>query len=346
MGNDSAPAVSSIMKSTFRAACPEDLDAIRDFLARAFSTSREAPMLLPAAMRWKYWTERGDWSGPRAYLLERDGEITAFAGLWPVTFGTDADAVRGVHMIDWASAKEAPGAGLALVQKLAAMFDFILAIGGSDMTQTVLPAFGFAECARQWEGARPLRPLRQMFTHQRRDWKLPARLARNAMWAIRPIAGMGRFVEVTPERVNAATSTHGMPRSPAFFEFLAKCPMTPFRFFAIADGERERGYFVLSLVRRQARVAGLWLREGDWRGAYALALRAAKGISGANEVIAAGTGAETKGAAAAAGFHVLDGPPVYLLNKKGKLRLPPDFQFQLSDDDHAFLDTGAADYRT
>jgi hypothetical protein len=228
------------------------------------------------------------------------------------------------------------------------MFDFILAIGGSDMTQTVLPAFGFAECARQWEGARPLRPLRQALSHQRRDWKLPARFARNAMRATRPIAGNGRYAEGPAGRVHAETSTRGVPRPPAFFEFLAKCPMTPFRFYAITDGERERGYFVLSLVRGQARVAGLWLREpeSDWRAAYATALRAAAGISGANEVIAVGTGAETKAAATAAGFHVLDGPPVYLLNKKGKLRLPPDFQFQLSDDDHAFLDTGVADYRT
>jgi hypothetical protein len=139
-----------------------------------------------------------------------------------------------------------------------------------------------------------------------------------------------------------------MPRPAAFFQFLAKCPMTPFRFFAIVDGERECGYFVLSLVRGQARVAGLWLSEGasDWRAAYAVALQAARRIRGANEVIAVGTGAQTKDAAAEAGFHVLAGPPVYLLNKKGKLRLPPDFQFQLSDDDHAFLDTGAADYRT
>ena len=338
------------MKSNFRAACPEDLDAIRDFLARAFGTSREAPMLLPAAMKWKYWTERGDWSGPRAYLLEREGAVTAFAGLWPVTFGSGADAARGVHMIDWASAKEAPGAGLALVQKLGAMFDFILAIGGSDMTQTVLPAFGFAECARQWEGARPLRPLRQMFTHQRRNWKLPARWARNTLWALRPMAGTGtsRFVEVAPERMRADTGARGMPRPSAFFEFLAKCPMTPFRFYAITDGNEERGYFGLSLVRGQARVAGLWLSDAgnNWQEAYALALRAAKAIRGANEVIAVGTGAETKEAAAAAGFHVLDGAPVYLLNKKGKLRLPPDFQFQLSDDDHAFLDTGAVDYRT
>jgi len=50
-------------------------------------------------------------------------------------------------MIDWASAEEAPGAGLVLVQTLAGIFDFILAIGGSAMTQKALPSFGFVEHA-------------------------------------------------------------------------------------------------------------------------------------------------------------------------------------------------------
>jgi hypothetical protein len=329
------------MKSTFRAALPEDLDALRKFLGAAFDASRDAPMLTPAAMNWKYWTVRRDFAGPRAWLLEREGAITAFAGLWPLTFG----AVRGVHMIDWASAKDAPGAGLALVQKLAAMFDFILAIGGSEQTQAVLPAFGFKECARQWEGARPLRPLRQILTHQRRGWKLAPRLARNALWALRPSSSTDRFQEIAPVRIHAETSTCGTPRSPAFFEYLAQCPFTPFRFYSIPG---KQGHFVLSLVQGQARVAGVWL-DGDrnaWREAYALTQKAAKQIRGANEVIVIGTGAETREAASAVGYHVVDGPPVYLLDKKGKLALPADFQFQLSDDDHAFLDTGAADYRT
>jgi hypothetical protein len=328
-----------MMKSTFRAACPEDIEAIREFLAAAFGASRDAPMLAPAAMNWKYWTERGDFTGARAWLLERDGAITAFAGLWPLTFG----AARGVHMIDWASAKEAPGAGLAIVQKLATMFDFMLAIGGSDQTQAVLPAFGFKECARLWEGARPLRPLPQILSHQRRGWRLAPRLARNAWLALGSSPSPGRFQEVAPGQINAGWSTRSAPRSPAFFEYLAQCPFTPFRFYSI-----EGGHFVLSLVRGQARVAGIWLdgHRNAWREAYALTQKAARRIPGANEVIVIGTGVETRGAAMSAGYRVVDGPPVYLLNKKGKLTLPPDFQFQLSDDDHAFLDTGAADYRT
>jgi hypothetical protein len=37
---------------------------------------------------------------------------------------------------------------------------------------------------------------------------------------------------------------------------------------------------------------------------------------------------------------------VYLLNRKGKLDLSPDFQFQLSDNDVFFLDSGGNSYWT
>ena len=114
------------MKSSLQPTSINDLNPLSDFLARAFDAERDAAFLNPAMMAWKYWDQRNDWNGPRSYVMMRDGVITAHAGLWPMTFGEGAGAVRGIHMIDWASAKEAPGAGLALVQKLAGMFDFNL----------------------------------------------------------------------------------------------------------------------------------------------------------------------------------------------------------------------------
>jgi len=131
------------MKSSLHPTSIDDLDVLSEFDA-----GPGAPLLNPAVMTGIYWDRRDDWSGPRSYVLLRDGAIVAHAGIWPIPYRTGADALRGVHMIDWASAKDSPGAGLALVQKLAAMFDFIVSIGGSEMTCKVLPAFGFVECTR------------------------------------------------------------------------------------------------------------------------------------------------------------------------------------------------------
>src|SRR5579864_3923939 len=149
------------MKSSFRPTCAADLNKLSEFLARSFGIDSNAPFLSPAVMAWKYWDQRGDWSGPRSYVLEKDGNIVAHAGIWPMTFSSE-NPICGVQMIDWAAAKESPGSGLSLVQKLAAMFDFVYSIGGSEATRKVLPLFGFVEYRRQWMGACPLQPLRQI----------------------------------------------------------------------------------------------------------------------------------------------------------------------------------------
>src|SRR5258708_13141417 len=180
------------MKSILRPTSINDLSMVRQFLQRAFNTGPDAPFLDSSVMAWKYWDRRDDWEGPRAYVLERDGVIVAHAGIYPLTFG--AGEVRGAHMIDWASAKDSPGSGLALLQKLSTMFDFIYSIGGSEMTCTLLPAFGFVEYTRQWNAARPLRPLQQILNHQYRNWKLAPRLVRNFLLAL-PKASDGRLHE-------------------------------------------------------------------------------------------------------------------------------------------------------
>ncbi len=346
------------MKSSLRPTSISDLNALSQFLAHAFDVGPDAPFLNPTMMAWKYWERRDDWTGPRSYVLERDDAIVSHAGLWPVTFGAGADAVHGIHMIDWASAKESPGAGLALVQRLATMFDFIYSIGGSEMTSKVLPAFGFVEYKRQWKGARPLHPIRQILTHQTRTWKLVPRLARNSLLAMvkdrNPYMGW-KAIEIQPatisdERyVSRTVEASFTPRPPAFFEYLLRCPSTPFSLYGLMSDGGLVGHFVISVVRGQARVAGVWLREPvqeSWTAAFSLARRTALGLKGTNEVVVFGSESPSRIAAAQAGFRMMPGPIVYMLDKLKKLSLSQNFQFQLADGDLAFLDSGLSSYWT
>jgi hypothetical protein len=346
------------MKSSLRPTSISDLIPLSEFLVKAFDVGPDAPFLDPAAMAWKYWDQRGDWTGPRSYVLERGGAIVAHAGLWPITFGTGADAVRGIHMIDWASAKESPGAGLALVQKLAAMFDFIYSIGGSEITCKVLPAFGFVEYKRQWRGARPLRPVRQILSHQTRTWKLAPRLARNLLLAM--AKGLTPYktweaIELRPGRISGesyvSTSDRASftPRPPAFFDYLLRCPSARFSLYGIMADRELKGHFVVSVLRGQARVAGVWLREPiqeAWTAAFFLARQAASALKGINEIVVFGSESPSREGAAAAGFRILQGPVVYLLDKQNRLSVSPNFQFQLADGDLAFLDSGRSSYWT
>jgi hypothetical protein len=63
-------------------------------------------------------------------------------------------------------------------------------------------------------------------------------------------------------------------------------------------------------------------------------------LDGAYEIVAGGTEGPSKEGATRSGFRILGNTPVYLPNKKGKLTPPPNFQFQLSDNDSLFLDSG------
>lgn len=259
-------------------------------------------------------------------------------------------------MIDWASAKGSPGTGLALVQKLAGMFDFIYSIGGSDMTRKVLPAFGFVPWNQQWRGVRPLRPVRQMLTHQERGWKSLPRLARNLWWGASrgvPPPAVWKAKEISPNEI--APETYGCalpecrysPRTPAFFEYLLRCPNIHFRLYGLTDDRGPAGHFAVGILRGQARLAGVWLREPSrqaWTAAYYAARQVAAGLPGAYELVMHGTEGAARDSALQAGFRVRPGTTVFMLVKQDAQQLCRDFQFQLSDSDFAFLDTGTPSY--
>jgi hypothetical protein len=336
----------------------DDLSEIRQLMQRAFSIGSDAPFMDPSVMAWKYWDHRSDWDGPRAYVMEQDGVIVAHAGIYPLTFG--AGEIRGIRMMDWAAAKEFPGAGLALLRKLDTMFDFIYSIGGSEKLRKITDAYGYVEYARQWKGARPLRPFQQVLKHQYRNWKLAPRLIRNFIWSLPKPSDSGTYSgwkseEITPGEVSEEFYSQNMadacfsPRPPAFFEYLLRCPVMQMRLYGIHDDRGPRGHFAIGVLRGQARVAGVWLREPDceaWQAAFSLAQQAAMRLDGACEIMAAGTEGISERCAARSGLRIMTHTPIYLLNKKKKLNLSPDFQFQLSDDHRFFLDSGDTGFFT
>jgi len=346
------------MKLSLRPTTIDDLGEVREFLKQAFDIGEDEPFLDPVLMRWKYWDLRGDWDWPRAYVLEQDGLIVAHAGVYPLSF--NGAAVRGVQLIDWASSKLVPGAGRALLKRLSGMFDFVYAIGGNATTRKILPALGFEEYTKVWNYARPLRPLRQIVSHPNRDWKLGVRLARNTLWSASKAGGNRvppgwKVSRIEPGAIlgdlykGRMGEDYFSPRPPAFFEYILCCPALPIHLYGIEDERGLRGHFAMGVMRGQALVTGVWIREPDreaWAGAYSQAQQVAMGLEDANEIAASGSVGSSEEGAALSGLRHVEYTPVYLLNKKGKLALRTDFQFQLCDSDAFFLDLGHSAYWT
>jgi len=337
------------MGSILRPTTIDDEAQLIDFLTRVFSVGRDAPFVNPNVLRWKYWVPRPDWSDPRSFVIEKGGQIVAHAGLWPVTVRTGSGVERGAHMIDWASDPQTPGVGVSLLQRLTKSYDFIYSIGGSDMTQAILPKFGFRVSTKALTFARPLRPWRQMLQHQSKDVRLPLRLARNFWWSRTPARVLTPGWVATEAAASDVSGTEVLTadRDGSFFHYLQQCPAARFLGFHILNEGRKSGFFALSVVGKQARLAGLWLENPSsecWRIAFHLVQDAALRHTAASELFPhrrrGSRGSRNSGRYAIAGAD--PGFPLTEGNRGAALPL----HFQMWDNDSAFLGSDRAEFLT
>ena len=338
------------MSSVVRPSTIDDEAQLVEFLARVFLVGRDADFVNAALLRWKYWEPRPDCPDPRSLVMDKDGRIVAHVGLWPVTVQTAAGSNRGVHMIDWASDPQTPGAGVSLLQRLKKCHDFIYSIGGSDMTQTILPKFGFRSVGTALTFARPLRPWRQILQHQSRDARLPLRLARNLWWSKTParVHTPGWVaIEAGAGELDGLVAPH-CERDANFLGYLQRCPSTRCLVFHILNEGRKSGFFALSVVGEQARLAGLWLENPaleTWRIALHLAQDAALRHTAASELVFRTASEAGAAAAAQTGLRLRAQTPIFVL-RKGDPGTALPLDFQMSDNDSAFLGGGRTEFLT
>jgi hypothetical protein len=323
---------------------------VADLLARAFGVLPTTPFLSPEVMRWKYWDTRQDWAEPRSFLLERGDRLIAHAGVWPAHLVVGGENCRGAQMIDWAADSSTPGAGLAMLQRIARMFDFVYAIGGSPSARAVVPSAGFREIGRSWRAARPIRPWR-MALGAPRQRATPARLLRNLAWSTFPMRiGVGRWHyerAAVDELPGIADLAGYIPRTPEFFLYLSRCPASQCVAYRVLDRGRPRGAFLLTLVRHQARLAA-WLDDPTpplMQIVYVLAQRAAREHRGVYELSTTGTTESSASASTAAGLRIRRTAPVHLLSRRGLwTEASPGIEFQVTDSDAVFLDDGGVQF--
>jgi hypothetical protein len=140
----------------------------------------------------------------------------------------------------------------------------------------------------------------------------------------------------------ASTSMVVTARSAGLLRYLLACPGTEMSAYAVG----REGYFVLSRVRGQARIADLWAEGGEetWMAAYSLAARAAAEDPGTVEVKAIAATAVERCALERNGFVARGAEPVFLYDPKGMLG--GELRVQLLDGDEFYLDNPEYPYLT
>ena len=167
------------------------------------------------------------------------------------------------------------------------------------------------------------------------------RLARNAWWSVAPVRRDRKGWTAVEASVADFDLPVSCPRSQAFFRYIEQCPTIQVRLYRLLANGDEEGWFALSLVQKQARIAGIWLKgpsPAAWRNAYLAAQEAAGSIGDVCEISAAGSAGPSEAAAQQTGLRITRREPVYLLQKAGAPLIP--FEFQLADNDEFFLSAG------
>ena len=343
------------MASGFRATSEEDLPAVRASLKQFFDMSDEMPFIDPVHLHWKYYAPRSDWPGSRSYVMDRSGHFVAHGCAWPFHLLRNGVEIPGFHLIDWGADRSVSGAGVSLLRKMLKLADIVCSFSGSAETQEILPAFGFEPANTMQVFARPLRPLRQMLSHQSRDYKLPARTVRNLLWRYvppikRPSGWRAEPSEAARLTALFPTEVHDRlvcARSVDFFRYLAECKSATFWIFTMFNGSAAAGYFVLSEVPGHVRIADIWTTSQSldaYASAYMTAAATALEVSRAAELVAASAWPVAQQAIQQAGFRLRESTPVMVYSKSlGPKRI---YDFQMVDSDAAFLRQIRPEYRT
>jgi hypothetical protein len=306
---------------------PAARQSLIQFLLAAFRLGPAAPFVAPDLIRWKYDDPRPDWSGPRSFVWQ-DGEgIAAHACMCPVTYSLPSGDVSGSYLIDWAAARRSAGAGVALLRSLGRKCDVLFAVGGSPDTRHILPKLGYRHVCDLRLYARVLRPWAQFRTDPfPRRWKAPLRLARNLIWSLAPMPGAPR--DWSERRIGAfesfaqplfdARADSSFPcsrRTPELMNYYLRCPSAVFTAALLLRVGVPIGWYVLSRVGGQVRIADIWVNSAsaaDWSAAYTLAARAASADPNACELVASASIPPAIAALTRAGFRFRHAEPVFV----------------------------------
>lgn len=317
------------------------------FLRAVFGVSESYRMFQADVMRWKCFAPHPFWDGSRGYALRYKGEIAAFGCLVPCRFLTGSGSVASCNVIDWAASKAVPGAGLMLYRHIQGLAGTMINIGGTGDARQVLPKIGFQVRAERHSYARALRPWRHFRETPQKDWKSPLRLARDYRELGRAAPNAGRAL--TARRV---TSFDGVPakvfpdpsitqqvvcaRTAESLGYFLACPAAKVDGYVLERGPTPAGYFLLSRIGGQCRIADLWIHSADtqeWADAYAAATATARADPNVTQITVAASLPLQSGALQQAGYRRTHSEPVFVLDPDRRLGDRCDLAVSLSEND-------------
>lgn len=321
-------------------------------MQQVFGVTAGHPGFSPQQMQWKYWRSSSDWEGSRSFVMDQDGRIVAHGAVVPLAFASSDHRLKLVNVIDWAALPDSAGAGITLMRRIGEMCDGIFAAGGSEITQQILPVLGFQQVGTASNFVRSLHLRPKVGSDLLQSWKPAARLARDAVRKVNQgtsiVPANWNVRELSLEELRTSEFPTPKPlalagvftRNSSQIVDLLQCPAALARFYLVVCDGKTRGYFVLTFVRKEARIAESWVDSPsveNWQALFALAAQAAKTHKEAADLLAVASLDVEIQALKQAGFR-LSGTTIPRASLRNG-RLPSTVRYQMVDGDAAYLNT-------
>jgi hypothetical protein len=330
---------------------PEQRAAVAQLLRSVFGPGLSLSLLSPEFLEWKFFSSLPGSTGSHSYVVGTLEEIQSHVCEWPISFLSPSGEVQSCHLIDWAARPKAKGAGVLVYRHVMEQRETVLAIGGSAYAMKLLPKLGFRPHGTFDMFARVVRPWRQYRSRpQRAGWRDIARLVRNAMWSIKPLAVSEHEWRATPAsdvndlpdqafRVPASTFCFGV-RSALWLQHLLDCPVMNCSLFTLSKANVPRGYFLLNQIAGQCRIADLAVDSEaprDWEAAYRVAVYTAGRRKTTCEISAVSSLPWLSDALRSIGFRLRRQSQVMLYDPAQRLVNAPPLHLRMTDSDCCFL---------
>ena len=320
-------------------------------MIQAMGIDEGATAVDPEFQRWKYWRPHPLEEGSRGRVLFDGGKLVAHGARWPIRLCGAMGELQVFHLIDWAAERGSGGAGMEVMRLCSEGAAAVLSIGGSAATRKIVPIFGFRPQNQIAFLEMPLHPFRPAWDESSRDWKMPARLARNFLYFLRS----GR--QLAPDWSVLAASPDEIPqelfptpvagevvsvRNAALLKHVMSCPgIERWRCCFLRRGSMLKAYFLLAQVGSDVRMVDYGPSGLDETTGRAVGLAAREmaqlEFPGGAAIVAATTEPQVEAGLARAGFRLTKTEAIKVLKLNALLKPISRFRVTMLDWDAACL---------
>jgi hypothetical protein len=328
----------------------EEVDEVSRFLRRVFGEG-EWPNFRPDVIRWKSLEPHSLWDGSRGYIVRSEGKIVAHGCAMPARFLLKDRQLTNSCIIDWTADKAFPGTGVMIFRHIGQLTDGLMAVGGSDDSQKVLPRLGFKPRQEFLNYARVQKPLTAFLAAKDNSPRGLARFGRDVLrrmtpgtgsakgWSVQKVGEFDAGMETVLPRPGVVSEIVCF-RDAALLNYFLKCPAARMEGLLFHKQGKLAGYGIMAYVRDESRLAEIWMdssEDADWTAAFQLAIEHGARSPGVAKIVTGNSVRAPQMAAQAAGAHLCGRQPIYIKAPKSQLPETLDLSLGMLDTDAFYL---------